>query len=116
MRLSFKENETLRGPTPIVYPSMANVERYTALYVYTDIIQSQLVGDVREPLLRVVPVKSRYGDTTCVIYERSNFLPPRRSNIQTMEINVRSDTGELVSFESGKLIVTLVFRRKSLFH
>ena len=32
-----------------------------------------------------------------------------------MEINIRSDTGEPVSFESGKWIVTLAFGRKSLF-
>ena len=34
----------------------------------------------------------------------------------TVEINIESDTGELVSFESGKSVVTLVFTRKSLFY
>ena len=95
---------------------MANIKRYTALYVYTDITQNQLMGDVRAPLLRAVPVKSRYADTTCVTYEQPQFVPLSRSNIQTVEINIRSNTGELVSFESVKSIVTLVFRRKSLFH
>ena len=56
MRLGFKENEILRGPTPIV-------SIYTALYIYTDIIQKQLVGDLG------APEKSRYGDTTCVTNE-----------------------------------------------
>ena len=74
------------------------------------------MGDVRAPLLPVVPVKSRYGDTKCVTYEQPQFLPLSISNIQTIEINIRSDTGELVSFEKGKSIVTLVLRRKSLFH
>ena len=92
------------------------VERYTALYVYADIIHNQLMGDVRIPLLRVVPVKSRYGDTTCATYEQPQFLPLSKSYIQTVEINIRSDTGELVSFKSGMSIVTLAFRRKSLFH
>ena len=91
-------------------------ELHAALYVYTYIIQNQLVGDVRAPLFRVVSVKSRFGDTTCVTYEQRQFLPLSRSNIQAVEINIRSDTGQLVSFESGKLIVTLIFRRKSLFH
>ena len=113
--MGFKENGILRGSTPIVSPFMTNLKRYTALYVYTDITQNQLVGDLRAPLLRVVPVKSRYGDTTCVTYEQPQFLPLSRSNIQTIDVNIRSNTGELVSFESGKTIVTLVFRRKSLF-
>ena len=116
MRMEFKENEILRGSTTIISLFMMNMKRYTALYVYTDIIQNQLVGDVRASLLRVVPVKLKYGDTTCVTYEQLQFLPLSRSNIQTIEINIRSDTGELVSFESGKSIVTLVFRRKTLFH
>ena len=116
MRMGFKENEILSGSAPIVSPFLTNMKRYTALYVYADIIQDQLVGDVRAPLLRVVPKKSRYGDTTCVIYEQSQFLPLSRSNIPNIEINIKSDTGELVSFESGKSIVTFVFRRKSLFH
>ena len=114
--LEFKENETLRRPTPTVSPFMPNMERYTKLYAYSDIIQNQLVGDVRVPLLWVVPVKSRYGETICVTFEQHQFLPLSRSNIHTVEINIRSDTGKLVLFESGKLNVALVFRRKSLFH
>ena len=51
MRLVFKENKILGRLTPIVSPYMANMEQYTALYVYTDIIQNQLVGDVTAPLL-----------------------------------------------------------------
>ena len=111
IRLEFKENEILRGPTPIESLFMANMERYTALHVYTDIIQNLLVGDVRAPLLRVVLVKSRYVDTTCVTYEQPQFLPLSRSIIQTKEINIKSDTDELVSFESEKSTVTLAFRR-----
>ena len=69
MRSGFKKNEILRGPTLIVTPFMANMERYTAFYLYTNIIQNQFVGDVRAPLLWVVPEKSRYGDMTCLTYE-----------------------------------------------
>ena len=71
MRFGFKENEILCGLTPIVSLFMANMEQYTTLYVNTDIIQNQLVSDVRASLLRMVPVKSIYGDKTCVTYEQS---------------------------------------------
>ena len=37
-RLGFKKNEILRAPTPIVSSFMANMERYAAFYVYTDIV------------------------------------------------------------------------------
>ena len=111
VRLELKENEILRGPTPTESPFTTNMQRYTALHVYTDIIQNELVGDARAPLLPVVPVKSRYGGTTCVTYEQTQFLPLSRSIIQTMEINISSDTDELVSFVSEKSIVTLAFGR-----
>ena len=62
-RMGFKENEILRGCTPTISLFMTNMKRYAALYVYTDIIQNQLVGDVTATLLRVVPVKSRHGKT-----------------------------------------------------
>ena len=116
VRLGFKVNEILGGPIPILSLFMENMERYTALYACTDIIQNQLVGDVRTPLLQVVPVKSRYGETTCVTYEKPQFLPLNRSNIQTVYINIKTDKGELVPFERGKSIATLVFKRKSLLY
>ena len=60
MRMGFKENEVLHGSTSIISPFMTNIKRCTVLYVYRDIIQNQLVGDMRAPLSRVVLVK--YGD------------------------------------------------------
>ena len=50
LQLGFKENKILSGPAPIVSPFMANMEQYKALYVYTDIIQNQLTGNVRASL------------------------------------------------------------------
>ena len=116
MSLGFKENEILYDPTPIFSPFRSNMERHTALSPYTNIIQNKLLGAVRALLLRVVPMKSRYGWTACVTYEQPQAPPLSRSNIQTVEVNIRSNTGELVSFKSGKSIVTLVFRKKYLFH
>ena len=58
LRLGFKENEILRGPTPIVSPFMTNMERYTE-YICLHRYHSESVGYVRAHLLRVVPVKSR---------------------------------------------------------
>ena len=79
MRMGFKENEILRGSVPIVSLSMTHMKRYRD-------IQNQLVGDVRTSLLRVVTVKSIYGDPTCVTCEKPQSLPLSRSNIQSIEI------------------------------
>ena len=97
----------------VVSSSIASTENmYKSMYVYTDIIENQYVGNVRVPLLRVVPITSKYGDVSCIKYDKPHFISLNRSNIQTIEINLKDDTGEFISFEAGKAIVTLVFRRK----
>jgi len=108
--LGFKSDH-VTGNTVSEFTS--TVKKYNSIYVYTDIIQNQNVGDYKVPLLRVVPVISLYGENSCVRYDRPHFIPISRHNIQTIEVNLRDDTGELISFESGKAIVTLVFRRRS---
>ena len=39
-------------------------EKYNALYIYTDTIQKQNVGEVKALLLRVVLIKSTYVDVS----------------------------------------------------
>ena len=85
---------------------------YNAIYVYTDIIENQNTGDFKVPLLRIVPVTSKYGDVCCVKYDKPHFVKLNRANIQTIEINLTDDTGELISLIAGKSVVTLVFRRR----
>ena len=79
-------------------------------YNYTDIAQNQLVGDVKAPLLRVVFVKEE--KLTYVHYDRVHFLPTNRGNVSAIEVNIRIETGDLLSFQSRTSIVTLLFRRK----
>lgn len=86
---------------------------YNSIYIYTDIIENQNVGDYKVPLLRIIPVTSSYGEVCCVKYDKPHFFPLSRNRIQTIEIDLRDDTGELISFEGGRSIVTLVFRRKA---
>ena len=83
-----------------------------SLYVYMDIVEGQYLGDLKVPLLKVVPVKGKHGDYQCIRYDRPNFIPLSRSEIQNIEVNIRDDTGNLISFEGGKVVLTLVFRRR----
>lgn len=84
------------------------------VYVYTDIVQNQHVGDYKVPLLRVVPVRSTFGQMNWVHYDQPHYLRLSRGNITTIEINIRDELGDFISFEGGKAIVTLVFRRKRI--
>ena len=54
------------------YQNNAKSDLYHTCYIYTDIVQNQLLGDVKAPLLRLVPVKE--GKLTYVHYDRPHFL------------------------------------------
>jgi hypothetical protein len=84
----------------------------TAIYVYSDIVQNQFVGDTLVPLLRVVPIRGADKN----VYRGEEFLHPRylptkRETTSVMEFNLRTDTGKVISFKTGKVVLTLHFRK-----
>lgn len=87
---------------------------FKVLFVYTDIVDPQVVGDVLAPLLRIVKVTGSDGDVVSALYDRPHYLPLSRKNIETLEIVIRMHTGELTPFQFGRSYVTLHFRQKYL--
>ena len=81
------------------------------LYVYSDLVEPRVVGDVRAPLLRIIPSRGSYGDHVDQTFQHVEYLPCRKKDFSTIEIDIRDDTGEPVPFERGKLVVTLHFRQ-----
>ena len=82
------------------------------LYVYTDIIEPRVVGDVMAPLLRLVPAKGKYGTHTAKTFQHVEHIPLRTKDFTTIHIDIRDDTGEPIPFEYGKVVVTLHFRQR----
>ncbi|KAJ8043891.1 hypothetical protein HOLleu_11191 [Holothuria leucospilota] len=82
------------------------------LYVYTDIIEHQLVGDTTAPLLRTVPAGNKFGETIDVDFSKLHYKPIARSLINNIEIDIRDETGMSIPFENGRVIVKLHFRQK----
>lgn len=83
------------------------------LYVYCDIVQAQVVGDSHVPLLRIVPVEGRDGERVSKIFLNPQYLPISRKQFESIEVNIKRDTGEKVSFETGRVLLTLHLRRAS---
>ena len=81
------------------------------LYVYCDMIQSQYVGDALVPLLRIVPVEGKDGERISKSFIRPQYLPVSRKQFESMEVNIKRDTGESVPFEFGRVLLTLHFRQ-----
>lgn len=83
-----------------------------SLFVYCDLVHAQMVGDAQVPLLRIVPVQGQHGEYVTRTYQSPQYLPVSRKTFESIEIDIKDDTGRNVPFESGKSVVTLHFRLK----
>ena len=85
---------------------------FDTLYLYTDIVESRIVGDTLAPLLRALPISGRHGDRVSARFTNVHNVPLLRSNFTSIEVDIRNDMGRRVPFEYGRVTVTLHFRRR----
>lgn len=88
--------------------------RTHSLYVYCDVIEKQIVGDSLAPLLRVLSTRSDLGQWVHKHYNNPHYRPVNNKNFETIRIYISNDIGEMASFDSGRSVVTLHFRRRPL--
>lgn len=101
--------ETTLSPLPVDVHM-----HFHTFYVYTDIIQYQHVGDATVPLLRTIAVKPNKRHENIVnTYVAPHYIPLKIFNFETIDIILTTETGEVVPFERGKVIVKLHFRERS---
>ena len=108
--LGYHPDDVLSAPKHHTSQNFPKLDLHHTCYIYTDIVQNKLKGDVKTPLLRVVPVKE--GNLTYVRYDRTQFLLINWSNIAVVKVNIRDERGDLLSFQSAASIITLLFWRK----
>jgi hypothetical protein len=96
---------------------VANVKKgLNSLYVYCPLVEWRMVGNAQVPLLRIVPVEGRNGEMITRVFDPIQFCPMLQKRLQTVEIDFRDDTGSIVPFERGRVVVILHCRkRKELF-
>jgi len=89
---------------------------FYSLYVYCNLLEPRMVGDAMVPLLRIVPIRGKNGDMITKTYENVHYHPIQQKHFDTVEMDIRDDTGRPVSFERGKVVVTLHFRQRRSRH
>lgn len=82
------------------------------VYLYCDLVEHRLVGDVLAPLLRTIPIINKLNDVTHHIYEKPHYIPLAKRHFNIVEILLASDSGKELNFKSGKSVVTLHIRPK----
>jgi hypothetical protein len=94
-----------------------NFNNIHTLFVYSDIVQFQNVGDTFAPLLRTIPISGTNEAFKPIhyIYNTPQYIPVSRSNIDSIEIDIKDDLGNKIPFTSeGKVIVKLHFRPRTI--
>ena len=90
-------------------------KRLNSLYVYCPWVEPRMVGDTQVSLLRIVPVEGRDGEMITRMFDPIQYCPLLQKLFQTVEIDLRDDTGSIVPFERGRVVVTLHFRKRKEF-
>ena len=86
------------------------------IFVTCDLAQNlHVVGDIKSPLLHIVPSYGKFGDT--IVFEPKTliWLPIKRKSFDTAEIYITDAQGRNIPFSSGTSIVRVDIRRKNIF-
>ena len=86
-------------------------ETLHSLYVYFDIIENMPVGSAEAPLLRIVGVDAKQGEIVRKTYDNPMYGPVRIKKFDTIEIDMKSNTGENAPFQQSRSEVILHFRK-----
>ena len=98
-----------RGSEEVMITShlQADMSRDTELlWVYTNIVKSQLVGAHMAPLLRTVPSPQEKSVTTVISFHQRQYVPLSLYHIKDIRIQIcpQSNTSAVVPFESNVFI------------
>lgn len=79
--------------------------------MYTSIIENQIVGNTLAPLLRIIPLQGQCLEIIDRVYDSPHYCPIPQKDITEIEVNIRNNASDLVSFEFGCIIVKLHFKK-----
>jgi hypothetical protein len=98
--------------THITYaPFQADINGgFYTLYVYTDIIECQTVGDVHVPLLGTIHIEGETNKVVSVRYDKSHYVRLNKNSINEITIEIKDDLNRDVPFTYGKVVSKLHFR------
>nr|XP_015840030.1 PREDICTED: uncharacterized protein LOC107398959 [Tribolium castaneum] len=113
LQLGFKPDTNVLNKTS-THPANILLGLPSQLFVYSDIIEPQLVGDILAKVIRTVVINNKYyiyGTHHTQIFSHPHYVPVLKREFENIEIDIRSSTGEKVPFQFGTLCVKLHFKK-----
>ena len=83
---------------------------FYSLYVYCDVVEHVLIGDIKAPLLHTINVNGKKESMVNRIFQTVQYIPVGKKH--TIEIDIRDNAGRKIPFQRGRVIETLHFRLK----
>lgn len=82
------------------------------LYVYSNIVEESIVGDITAPLLRVIGTDTQapFGTQITVSFDDEQYRRVSRHSFQEISIYLSNDQGIQPHFHFGRVTVTLKFK------
>ena len=118
--LGFKENKRISIDKDKLLPITADFRPQlfngiNHMYVYASVCAPIQVGNVRAPLLKTIWLNSSnkfaLNEMKHIQYIKGMYIPVSSNNFNSIEINIRLDSGELIPFSHGA-ITSLVLHFK----
>ena len=116
----------LRGKGPHKPEFADDIVRIYSLMIFTDLIQYNIVGDTKVPLLRCFPFVSKLkaGDNITAgqymnyhTFSNLQFRPQLKISFHSIHIDLRDTSGEKIPFLSvGITRLVLMFKKASIIH
>ena len=103
--------------TTKVYKSIRSREpvdldaRQRLMFVYTDIIEDQVVGHKSVKLLRLLNTEGEYSRYTRVEFNPIQYIKVCKSKIQDININLKDITNSNFEFHTGQVVIKLHFKK-----
>ena len=106
------EERVISGMATAEYPFDVKNNFYS-LFIYSDVIQPQIIGDTYAQLLQVTPAPQRTNNIISHTFNPVQYVPLQKSHFETIEIAIRNSAGDLIPFTTGLSIVKLHFRPRN---
>ena len=86
---------------------------FRTIFVYCDIIKQNYVGDTLTQLLKFVQVPNNidYGQQVHIIYDNIQYFPLIVNEFESIEIDIKDDSGMNIPFHYAKNLCVLHFRK-----
>ena len=84
------------------------------IFIYSDLIKPQFVGNTRARLLQVTPAPEKHDEMVSHVFNPVQYLPLETKNFQTINIDIRNSAGSYIPFTGGLSIVKLHFRQRQI--